>query len=64
MQLFREVKLTRAIVAAGAMSLAAAGRATADVQPGETITKENMDKVADLLTPSMKRMSGPLTRTA
>ena len=31
MQLFREVKLTRAIVAAGAMSLAAAGRATADV---------------------------------
>jgi len=41
-------------MAVGAVNLAVAGWATADVQPGDTITKENMDKADNLLIPTMK----------
>ncbi len=54
MQLHRWIRTACALMAAGAVSLSVAGRATADVQPGDTVTKENMDKAADLLTPAMK----------
>lgn len=54
MQLYRWMKTVSAIMIAGAVSLTATGRAAADVQPGDTVTKENMDKAADLLTPAMK----------
>ncbi len=54
MQLHRWIRTACALMAAGAVSLTVAGWATADVQPGDTVTKENMDKAADLLTPAMK----------
>ncbi|MBI3796894.1 MAG: DUF1329 domain-containing protein [Deltaproteobacteria bacterium] len=54
MQLCCWMKTACAVMVAGAVSLTAAGWVTADVQPGDTITKENMDKAADLLTPAMK----------
>jgi hypothetical protein len=54
MQISRWMKTACAVMVAGAVSFTVAGWATADVQPGDTITKENMDKAADLLTPAMK----------
>src|SRR5437899_2809186 len=45
-------KTACAVVAAGALSLATAG--WADVQPGDTITKDNMAKADALLVPAMK----------
>src|SRR6266511_3474818 len=54
MQLHRRIRTTCAIVVVGAISLASVGWATADVQPGDTITKENMDKAGDLLIPTIK----------
>ncbi len=54
MQLSRWMKTACAVMVTGAVSFTVAGWATADVQPGDTITKENMDKAADLLTPAMK----------
>lgn len=54
MQLSRWMKTACAIMVAGAVSFTVAGWATADVQPGDTVTKDNMDKAGDLLTPAMK----------
>ena len=54
MQISRWMKTACAVVVAGAVSFTAAGWATADVQPGDTVTKDNMDKAEGLLTPAMK----------
>ena len=54
MQLCCWMKTACVIMVAGAVSLTATGWATADVQPGDTVTKDNMDKAAELLTPAMK----------
>src|SRR2546427_3495160 len=54
MQLRRWIRAACALMAVGAVNLAVAGWATADVQPGDTITKENMDKADNLLIPTMK----------
>ncbi len=54
MQLRRWIRAACAIMAVGAINLTVAGRATADVQPGDTITKENMDKADNLLIPTIK----------
>src|SRR5947207_980745 len=53
MQLRRWIRAACAIIAVGAVNLTAAGWATADVQPGDTITKENMDKADNLLIPTI-----------
>ncbi|MGH7961397.1 MAG: DUF1329 domain-containing protein, partial [Candidatus Binatia bacterium] len=52
--LHRWVQITCAVVTAGVICLAAPHRSSADVQPGDVITKENMDKAGDLLVPSMQ----------
>ncbi len=44
MQRHRWRKSIWAILAVGVLSLTAAGRARAEVQAGDTITKDNMDK--------------------
>src|SRR5918996_65234 len=54
MKLYRWASTACAILAVGAISLTVPSWAIADVEVGETITKENMDKAADLLTPAMK----------
>src|SRR5438046_7407007 len=54
MQLRRWIRAACALMAVGACTLAVAGWATADVQPGDTITKENMDKADNLLIPTIK----------
>lgn len=45
--------LTAALVA-GALCFGGAGLATADVQPGDVINKDNMDKAGELLIPTMQ----------
>ncbi|MGH7965378.1 MAG: DUF1329 domain-containing protein, partial [Candidatus Binatia bacterium] len=67
MQLGYWVKITSAIMVAGAIGLAGTGLARADVQPGEVITKDNMSKAEGLLTPSMQwfvKQGLPITVTA
>ena len=54
MQISCWMKTACAVMVAWAVSFTVAGWATADVQPGDTVTKENMDKAAELLTPAMK----------
>jgi hypothetical protein len=54
MQGYRQLKIICAIVTAGVVSFTVSGWATADVQPGDLITKENMDKAGDLLIPTMQ----------
>ena len=54
MQLRRWIRAACALMAVGAVNLTVAGWATADVQPGDTITKENMDKADNLLIPTIK----------
>ncbi|MGH7960826.1 MAG: DUF1329 domain-containing protein [Candidatus Binatia bacterium] len=51
---YRWVRITCAVVTAGAICLAAPLWSSADVQPGEVITKDNMAKAGDLIVPSMQ----------
>ncbi|MGH7961561.1 MAG: DUF1329 domain-containing protein, partial [Candidatus Binatia bacterium] len=55
MQFHRWFQTTCAMLgAAGVISLTAPDRAAADVQPGEVITKDNMEKAGDLIIPSVR----------
>lgn len=45
--------ITRTVCGVALLSLLTLSNATADVQPGETITKDNMANAADLLIPSV-----------
>jgi len=54
MQIYRWVRTACAIIVVGAVSFITAAWVDADVQPGDTITKENMDKAGDLLIPAIK----------
>jgi hypothetical protein len=47
-------KSTCAMLAAGAVGLAVPGFASADVNPGDKITKDNMAQAGDLLIPAMQ----------
>src|SRR5215470_15950751 len=48
------LKYTRAIMAAGLISLTFSSWASADVQPGTVISKDNMAEADALLIPAMK----------
>ncbi|MGH7964914.1 MAG: DUF1329 domain-containing protein, partial [Candidatus Binatia bacterium] len=47
--------LTAALVA-GALAFGGAGLATAEIKPGDTVTKDNMDQAGDLLIPTVQWM--------
>jgi len=67
MQLYRWAQTTCAILVAGTLGLADTGKVNADVQPGDTITKDNMSKAEGLLTPSVQWFLAqglPITVTA
>jgi hypothetical protein len=48
------IKSTGVVLGIWASCFTVSGWATADVQPGDIITKENMDKAGDLLIPTMQ----------
>jgi hypothetical protein len=54
MQLCHWFKTACTLLVAGAVSLTVANWATADVQVGDEITKDNMDKAGDLIIPGVK----------
>jgi hypothetical protein len=51
---YRWLTIAWTIVLTGTISLGAGGAARAEVQPGDTITKDNIDKAGDLLIPTVK----------
>src|SRR5713101_5907584 len=51
---YRWFKTAGAVLIAGSIGSAGVGVAYADVQPGDTITKDNADKAKDVLTPAMQ----------
>lgn len=54
MKLYRWFRAGCAILVAGAVSLTAASWVVADVQVGDVITKDNMEKAGDLIIPGVK----------
>ncbi|MGH7961286.1 MAG: DUF1329 domain-containing protein [Candidatus Binatia bacterium] len=54
MQLQRWMKTTCALAAASALGLTVPGVGSADVKPGDVITKDNMNTAGDLLIPGMQ----------
>ncbi len=54
MQLSRWLRTACTLLAAGVVSFAVTGRTYADVQVGDLITKDNMDKAGDLIIPRVK----------